>query len=490
MNTDGDGFNATARIETWDGSGGDEFNEPNIFNDATVLQSTFLYSAFYPANTVVEFDVTLSGTVNLTEGMGLYGTIELGAFNTDDDDPIYHVEFDPETYVLIEQSKLCPTSEAELYLIHESLSRIVESITNGCIRVKSEYYGRTDSQPFQFDADGDGGVRAITSGLKLRRADNAKIFASLKEMFEGLTAIDNVGMGTELDPDIPGHFLLRVEALEYFYQQQEILRCPAIPAAETDVIENEHYSRIEVGYDKWEVEDVNGLDEINSNREYVTSIDSVNNTLLIKSKLITGSYAIETTRQQSFAATGAADTKYDNEIFLLCLFRGGYLYSELEVEQGNILSPANIFSPDTVLNYRLSPVRNLMRWYRTIASAFPNIGGTDARLSFQSGTGNIIAEGEQASEHAKIEDAVIGESDNILMGDFAVEPTPITKPERITFEYPLSSSEYETIRANPYGYVSYQCGANGAWLKGWILSIEYARVKGMATIILKKQWQS
>lgn len=393
---------------------------------------------------------------------------------------------DTESFFNMSGSVTCEATPVQAYLLHEALSRVTEAITNNCIRVKSEYYGRTDSQPFAFPADGCGGPRMITSGLKIRQAEEDKCFVSLKDLIEGLLPIDNIGMGIEEDT-IPGKYVLRVEGLDFFYQDVELLRLDAIPVAQSEVEEARHYARIEAGYPKWEVQRVNGLKEFNSTREYRTSIDTLNNTLDLKSNLVTGSYPIEITRQQSFAVTGAADTTYDNEIFLISLFRGGYLYSELLVEQGNIVNDANIFSPQTMYNWRLRPVANLMRWFRSIAAGYPNISDTDSKLFFNSGTGNIVATGEQSSSFCKPEKTVTQENQNISSGQIDISATPLWKNETISIEYPLSLNDYNKIKANPYGFISYQCG-NGDWGAGWIKELKYRPIKGTATFILRKKW--
>lgn len=468
------------RVFTWGGEG-------FIWNDddINVINEVTLQAGFPGIDTLYTkvFDETLSGTTTVPEGHGLYFLI---TFQTTGGDANMNIEvdWDPETNVLITTEKTCEATLTDGYLIHETLSRVVESITNNCMRVKSEYYGRTDSQPFDFPADGCGGVAMLTSGLKIRRAPNDKFFASLKELIEGLNGMDNIGMGTEPDPVIEGRLLLRIEGVEFFYQDTEIFRAPFIPGATEETIESEHYARILVGYNKWEVEGVNGLDEINSNREYSTPLDTINTTLDVRSNLVTGSYPIEVTRQQSFADTGAADTKYDNDIFFISLFRGGYLYSELMVEQGNITSASGMFSPDTLYNYHKSPIRNLIRWFRTIAAGLPDL---NARLKFNSGTGNLQARGEQASGFCKVETMPLSESQNITTAHIADDFTPIWRPENITFEYPMALAEYLIIKANPYGYVSYQCG-QGDWRKGWVREIKYRPVDGMATITLKKQY--
>lgn len=436
------------------------------------------------------FDYNYTGSTGLNQGEGLYAWFGfLGEDGVFPEILSGSVTFDPQTYVNIEGVRSCPSTQAELFMVHETLSRAVESVTNGCVRVKSSYYGRTDSQPFSFDEDGCGGLRSLTSGLKIRRAVDGKFFASPKDLVEGLNAIDNIGMGVEADPDIPGKYLLRIEDLDYFYRDEEILRHDAIPKAETDTEETRHYSKIDVGYKYWEVENVNGLDEIHSTRQYNTSLDTINSPLDITSQLVAGSYPIEITRQQSFAVTGAADTKFDNNIFILCMVRTGYLYATTEVDKGNISNAENIFSPSTIFNYPISPIRNLMRWYKSIAAGYATISDSENQLFFLSGTGNIQGKGFQTDADCRIERMALQENQNLYVTHFAnaADYTPKWRNELITYEYPLSIAEYNAIKNNPYGYISAQCGS-GEFHKYWIKEIKYKLVKGIATFILRRKY--
>lgn len=397
---------------------------------------------------------------------------------------------DPESYFKASTKAVCEPSEAKSYLIHETLSRVTEAVTNRCMRAKSEYYGRIDSEPFAFDTDGCGGLRMLTSGLKIRRAPEDKFFASPKDVLDGLYGIDNIGFGVEDDAELPGKSVLRIEPVDYFYQDNEILRHELIPSAKFEIQEREHYSRILAGFKKWTVEQVNGLGEINSTREYRTSLETINNTIDLQSDLVTGSYPIEITRQQSFAATGAADTKYDNDIFLICLLRSAYGFA---IEQGGITNPDNIFDPDTVMNYRLSPVRNLMRWYKSIANSYVNLSDSNSKLLFSAGTGNITAEGELTQgvydDICKLENMVIRENQNLFITHFErqEDAIPLWKPETVVYEYPMSVADYRMIKANPYGYISFQCG-QGDFLKGYINEVKYRMARGIATFNLKIKW--
>lgn len=472
----------SSQLIQWDGEG-------TLTDDGTILETTEIIPlTVYPGDALINFDVTHSDTMAIPDGEGVYSVIRIDFETGGFDDKTFNITFNPNTSFSITARKLCPATDAQVYLIHETLSKTVEAVTNRCIRARSDYYGRIDSEPFAAPVDGCGGLRLLTSGLKLRQAptDQAKFFPSCKDLMEGLNAVDNIGFSIDEDPDIAGKFIWRVEDVAYFYQNSELLFCDFVPIGEAEEQESGYYSRILIGYKKWEVEEVNGLGEPNSNREYRTSIDTINNTLDRTSAIVTGSYAIEITRQQSFAESGAADTSYDNDTFMICLVRDPYGF---HVEQGNITGAANLFDPATILNYRLTPVRNLMRWAKSIFNSYANLGNTSSRLFFSSGTGNFIAEGMLDDETCRIESHVIAENQDIQTSDFAqaADYTPLWRPELITFEYPLSVAQYMTLKANPYGYISFQCG-DGPVEQGFIQEINFQLVKGKATFILKRKW--
>src|SRR6187551_461294 len=106
------------------------------------------------------------------------------------------------------------------------------------------------------------------------------------------------------------------------------------------------------------------------------------------------------------------------------------------VEQGNVTNPANIFSPSTIYNYRISPIRNLMRWYKSIAPSYVNISDSSNKLFFSSGTGNLIAYGKMTDPACRLESMELQENQNLFVTQFAdqVEATPLWKNESFTYE--------------------------------------------------------
>lgn len=466
------------QLFTWDGEG-------VIFTDKVVISETTIDSGSLPISGT--FDHTFSGTILPNPGEGLYAVMYLETGNVVVAQIEADVTFDEETSFLLTANKLCPSTNAEVFLVHETLSRAVEAITDNCMRVKSEYYGRTDSEPFAFDDDGCGSLRTLTNGLKLRQAPESLFFISVKELFDSLNSIDNIGLGIEEDLDRPGYQIARIEDVGYFYRDEEAHVLDHISEGEKETLEDKHYSIIEGGYDKWEVEEINGLDEVHASREYHSTLTTVNNTLDLKSKFVAGSYPIEITRQQSFVDTGAADTTYDNETFIICVKRQGSI--GFEVEQGNVTDAENLYSPQTIYNWRIRPIYNLMRWFKSIAGMYANLGDSRARIDFSAGEGNYKAKGEMESIFCKLETNPIGENETINKNKFAnVEDyTPIWKPEQFKAEYPFSVKDYKKVKAKPYGYLSYQCG-NGDYEKGYVDEIIWHINEGKAEFTLRKKY--
>lgn len=447
----------------------------------TVLHTVTIFDGVTPeADFIFNFDLIFSGTTTLLNEQGIFAYFLL---DTNSDTTFCgvarDVTFDQETYIKITSASSCPATNVTVSLIHETASRVTEAITDLCLKVKSDYYGRIGSEPYAATEDGCGSLRVLTSGLRLRIAENPTHFLSLKGIFDSLNAIDNIGMGIE------GEFL-RIEPAEYFYQDAEIIKHPSIPKADFSLDPEDAYSIIKVGYKKWETESINGLDEFNSNKEFRTSLKSISKSLEITSDFIAGGYPIENTRQQSFADTGAADTKYDNDTFIICVERMAYDYI---VEQGNIVNAANMYSSETAYNWRIRPMYNLMRWWKSIAQSYVNLVNSTSKLIFSSGTGNILAEGQLSPyDSCTIEAAVLAENDDLFKTAMQSGDLPIWKPEKVQYRYPMSLKDYNLIKSNPLGYVNFQC-SNNDFQKGFIENINYRVAKGEADITLKLKWE-
>jgi len=297
----------------WDGVG-------DIRNMVDIVPPVYHY--VLGEGSLTPFDSGLwVGDVVLPDGVGVYSLIQNLVVGTS----IVHgriVNFDPETSFLLSNTKECPPTKCEVNMVNETLARATEAITDSCLTVKSDYYGRTDSQPYASIADGCGGLRVFTNGLKVRRADDKLFFESTEELLLGLRAIDNIGMGMEPNTLTNTGEWVRIEPVEYFYQDVKIMELPAVPKSRSQIDEQNIYSNIKTGYNKWAIESIKGIDEFNSYKERRTGIKSVNRELDISCNLVASGYIIAKLRTDSLVNTGQTDNSYDNDTFIICVKRG------------------------------------------------------------------------------------------------------------------------------------------------------------------------
>ncbi|MFN8299495.1 MAG: hypothetical protein U0T75_10335 [Chitinophagales bacterium] len=226
----------------------------------------------------------------------------------------------------------CAPTPAKVYMINEVLSRLAEAYTGDCLRVYSDYFGRVDAQPYPSAVNGCGALACITSGLKIRTKDQGFIrigdseftpgfTLSMRECFDALNAIHNIGMGIE--PDLvrnDGSDWLRIEPMEYFYRDDVLLTCTGIRELRREFDPTKAFDRATIGYSNWETESVNGLNDVFGKREYRTSLKQLRNLYERLCPFIASDYAIEITRRQYGNTT--KDWRYDNDTFIICLRNG------------------------------------------------------------------------------------------------------------------------------------------------------------------------
>lgn len=388
-----------------------------------------------------------------------------------------NIRFYPESYLQITNNSLCDATNCKTYMVNETLSHISEYVTDNCLRVYSEYLGRNDSQPFNFDNDGCGGMLALTNGLFLRRleytntADEQTLFSlSFNDVLNAVNSIYPLGFTVENNGDIE---VLRIENWEYFYNDTILFDIGTVAVKKEPNLAL-HFKNYKTGYSKYEAEEFNGLDEFLTEREYTTNLVNHNQQLDKICQFIASGYAIETTRRKG--NSDSKDWRFDNDTFILAVERGAY--NTIEVEQGNITDAENIIDADTVLNFRLSPARMAMNWFRYLMTFKKSL----KELLFSSGKGNISAGGQLVSS-CSIDTGVILENQNLTQNDINSDVTQLFDAELHTIdEFNLTFRQYLTFKNNPHGLMSYNCG-NGT-LYGWIKELKYNNVEGVASAII------
>jgi hypothetical protein len=444
----------------------------------TILHLEFIHSFSGIANNTVPFDILVSGSVGLEKNEGLFCDIFIQCVKFTTGTHNMSFQMDDESEIYLSADSLFRPTDAKLFLVNEAWSRTAEAITNDQLRVFSTYFGRTDSQPYATIQNGSGSLEAITKGIFIRGQENripdetAVMGVSMKSLWEGLNPIHNIGLGIEPDPARPGKNRIRIEKWNHFYSNEVILYCLGVDKIEMEAVPGEIFSVFEFGYQKWEAEQYNGLDELLTKRKYRTKITSVQNQLTQISNMIASGYAIEITRREG---NSSKDWRYDNETFIICLKKSG---SNLVVDLGNCINSANIYDPATLYNYRISPVRNALRWLNKILATY--LSYTNGKIIFTDGNGNYFAEGELESTFGKLEAGVLKENQELSLADLSIQANgiPILRPERVNFRYPLSAKEFKEIKAKPLGKIFYEGTSISGY--GWIDTINYTPNEGVA----------
>jgi hypothetical protein len=443
------------------------------FTDNTVS----LFSVASPivlANTqgAYAFDITLNESLPLQVGMKVWlrasfvNITRSGAAGGSTSTQYIQVIMDSETNVVFSQDTSSNTSTAKVSLIHEAFAKLMQIYTGNTNSFYSEYFGRTD---LGYSANGCLAFKSVTNGLNIRAATDENtaqlypITTSFKDLFEASDAITPLGWGVE---KVNGVERIRVEPLEYFYNQTPILTLDNVANIRKTVALDTMYNEIEIGYAKWNLNNTiaNGLDEFLSRRNFYVPISNIKKKLNKLCGYIASGYIIETTRRKQFEINPVSTFETDNDMFFICLKTNK---TESETD-GDFSGIVNVLFFDSLYNIRISPIRNLARWFKYLNSLlfkkpFPE-------LQFNSGEGNYLMRSRDITSCINLPN-LTDENQN-LNENYVVNNSRIFAPEKFEFEYPLSFAEFENIKNNAIFALEFSC-SNTEYKKGFIEAIEY-----------------
>ena len=359
------------------------------------------------------------------------------------------------------------------------------------VRVKSDWY----KADLTNNAYGGGGLRAITTGYKLRNAAKDFIekdmFVSFKTLIESLNAIDCIGWCFSTDS---GTTYIRVERWSWFYKTDDPILVINNPnSVKTSIDTSLVISALTIGYEKYVTnDDINSIDSVHAEVTYTSQLNSVQNKKEVLCKFVADQYAIELTRRKAIESN-LEEYEYDESIFLFEIWH----YLEDNMWLNGVFSAGedaeNLVTGRT-LNASLSPRRNAERW-----KEFLFFANKKSDLKFNSGKGNYKGayRNNSTSNNAALffdklyrpadtDGEVIYEEPTTKWANMplVVEDQPIEyskgflKAETIEFTYPLSVAEYKKVKANPYGLIE----VDG--VLGWIKEFSYSFSDGEATFKL------
>lgn len=334
-----------------------------------------------------------------------------------------------------------PATTAPMYLKHEVFSRVVESITDESDSFRSEYYGRTDSEPTAYGADGSGSLRAVLDGNLLRGfplADNP-VHVSFKDILECCQAIDGVGVGittTGLKQRI------HVEPLSFFYNSTPVARFNNVLDVSKEVDDEYLHNELEAGYDKWNNEFSNNLDEFATKREFTFPITQIKSRIILKCPYVVSGYTFEFVRRDRYTEGTSKDNDRDNDNFILQLRRNS---GALVVDRNEDFAELNnVISPETIYNAKLSVMRNILRNGSLIRAGLHHHEEAYIKLAF--GEGNTAFTSRLNTESELVDEKQI---------QVKKLPRPLWFPEVYAFRVKPTEDQNDAIDANPYGLIEF-----------------------------------
>lgn len=450
----------------------------------------------------------------------------------------FKVQIDNTSYVNITyKSRMEDQVTADTMFVHEALNKVAESISENAFTVKSDLYSRynsvvnphtattanTSALGFYF---GDGALRAITNGYKIRglytTTDKERNMPmSFKTLIEALDTIDCIGWGFSEES---GATCVRVERWQWFYKTgNPILSVTAPREVKTAIDTSLIISELTIGYKKYTTsEDIASIDSIMSERTFTTSTKAVSQSVSKLCSFIADNYATELTRRAAKKKEADEEFKYDENIFLFSLaaIRKSTIIAGYTIDTDISTADSTILRPAEVYNAKLSPARNAYNWINRLfcVAGIKPFGCTSGKVNYKAQistkeTANesvgvvmrtmdrvntiptytqILPGGTQvAGIKQNAENYILREryyktyqldgtgqvNTGIPSSDDVVTPR-VFKAETISFTYPLSVTEYRKVKANPYGLIE----VDG--VLGWIKEFTYSFADGEATFKL------
>lgn len=430
------------------------------------------------------FNGSTTKTINQGDCIFIYWFGDLTLYDSPGDDNQIQFGTIGNCLLRFTSASKAPAASVNAWAIFESWSRLSEILTNQTQAFNSEFFGRTNSEPVDYADNGCGSFLAITNGLQIR-GKNVPTLTTLKDLFDACNSVFNIGLGIENQTTV------RVEDKAFFYSNAFLFSL-----SPKDVHMQFEVSRIanqiEIGYQKWEIDRASGLDEFNANHQYANvCIDRSKNVIEARSPYIAGGYAIELTRW--LKGDTNKDWQYDNDMFFICLNRTDdgatppipTMLTIAEKDE-NFASVTGIYDPPTAYNLRISPHRNLLRWLNVLGSSLYKQPGTFWTFEGFEANKAMVSDLQASGCPEDYVGVLIEEQDQQWDDPNAVLNVQLWEPEVYTMSKTINSAQWNLIRANPYGFITF-VNDRGETINGWILKIDYKIVTSEAVFTLLKK---
>jgi hypothetical protein len=458
--------------------------------EAIILQNTTGLTLTDPGISIpLSFNYVASHTI--APGDRVFFTISISDVEGDNVTPSL---FTLQSYVFttfdfsVTNISVTDSSDSVLFKIHETGSAIAQRITGLEDPFRSNLLGRTNTALHEYLSNGCMSFAGFMNGKHIRGfgVDSSAFFMSMRDYYKTIDSIADCGLSIYKEDD---NYYVQIDPKEDFYDTDVVMQCPRATIKISSA--KEYYtSDITIGYEKWETENINGLDEFNTKRQYNTGIKAIESRKNFLSPCVASMYSIELTRRKGVSTI---DSDYDKDNFIVCTGRGvdgNGDPDELNVAEKNehFDSVTNVLSPETAYNLRISPARNALRHIKTISGSIQKFSGRPLRFVYGEGNYTMVSNMDSSEIcDGNYNNASFSEDQDIIWDDANVNTTPIWIPEFIEFEYPLRFSEYLEIKDNKFKCIEVS-ESEDDFIKGYIIEIRYKPVMGMGVFKLLRAY--
>ncbi len=244
---------------------------------------------------------------------------------------------------------------------------------------------------------------------------------------------------------VPDMQVIRVEEVEHFYDPDYVLTISNIRDITRKYDNDKIYNKINMGYNTWKSEDIQGIDDTQTQHIYSTRFEKIGQTITLWSDFIAASLAIETTRRKTI--TESTDYKFDDSTFIIAInpddVSPDVYRPELDEEFSSI---ENLQDSELRYNTRLSVAHNFLRWRKWFNGCLQNF--LTSYYKFVRGEGNFDMITTMVEQSPDCLDESFDNQPLSEKQDIPVQNEFIHLPNYYEFEVPLDWEDYKIIRNN------------------------------------------
>jgi len=364
------------------------------------------------------------------------------------------------TVSIIENSGNVLETSARSIFPHEAFTRLIQLTTNEHNTAKilrSEFFGKEDSQFQTYETAGIGSKDGIANGLLIRKYPNQPLNLSLRKLFKSFDAVYCLGLGYD---QINERFF--IEKKQSFYKPNVLIFDLGEVSEFKSYPSTDYFSSILAGYkNDGNYENIQGANEINVNRSYSIN-PPVKEELNAQSEYNFDSVGPEIARRKPYTSFANTDTRFDQNTYI---FRTDGVRPVLNP---SITGFAGI---EKYYNTMLSPRENLIRWAGWLKSI---LWKTTQGVKYVKSVKNV------AYNYTNQNGSQVNELDDIAKSELVEDPMFI--PEIYEFKSYINTSMISKLNADPHGFI--RCNFDGVTYEGFIDQITTGEYNKTATFKL------